>query len=223
MAYCGECTLATTEGRDKIAVTLRCRAWSCAECAEQRKTQLIALAMDGLPDKLVTLTSRRRPGLKPELAAAALVRAWRLIRRSLERQGNRERVHFLAIFEQTALGWPHLHILVRGPFIPQKWLSAQMDRLADSPIVDVRSIKSRKGAAKYVSKYIAKAPGKFGTLKRYWHSQAFKLSVYVSKKGTALWDRQKLSLTAWCEAWREFGYTVTLESNYRARAQPPPI
>ena len=222
MGYCGERCLATSDGPDKVAVTIRCCSWSCADCQEQRKRQLICKAMDGEPNRLITLTSRRTPNVTPELAARALVRAWRLVRRNIKHQRPGEEVHFLAIFEQTKLGWPHLHVLVRSRFIDQAWLSAEMARLTDSPIVDVRAIRNKRGAAKYVSKYIAKAPGKFGTLKRYWTSQRYAVVPYVKKKATWPWDAQPFNLTKWIEAWRTFGWTVTLETATKARARPPP-
>jgi hypothetical protein len=221
MGYCGEQTLSTTEGADKVAVTLRCRSWGCDECREQRRRELIALALDGRPNKLLTLTSRRRPDFTPEQAAHQLVKAWRLIRRRWHRENKPQRIEFLAIFEATRRGWPHLHILLRCKFIAQGWLSAQMAELADSPVVDIRDVSSKRGVARYVSKYTAKGPGKFGKLKRYWHSAGYELSIYEPQHATVLWDRQNLSLRAWCEAWRTNGWTVVIESHHKARAKPP--
>jgi hypothetical protein len=222
VAYCGEKCIATSDGPDKVAVTVRCRSWTCEHCRDQRKRQLICKAMDGSPNRLITLTSRRNSTVTPELAARALVRAWRLIRRNIKHNSPKGDVQFIAIFEQTQLGWPHLHILCRSQFIDQRWLSNEMLRLTDSPIVDIRTIKNKRGAAKYVSKYIAKAPGKFGSLKRYWTSARYAVEVYVKKKAAWPWDVQNINLAKWIEAWQSFGWTVTLETASKARARPPP-
>lgn len=221
MAYCGQRCISTTEGRNKLAVTLRCRSWQCADCAPQRQRQLIAKAMSGKPSRLVTLTSRRSGDQTSEGAANALVRAWRLIRRRIANNDPRKRIEFLAIFEQTKTGWPHLHILMRGGWIDQHWLSSQMSALTDSPIVDIRAIKHRRGAAKYVAKYTAKGPGKFGTLKRYWTSQAYELEPYEKKKSEHTWDIQTMTLKKWMEAWMSFGWTVELLEQGKAIARPP--
>jgi len=78
---------------------------------------------------------------------------------------------FFAVFEATKKGQPHLHIVLRAPFMPQKWLSAQMLELLKSPILDVRAIDSTTRVAAYIAKYLGKDPHQFGTCKRYWHSK----------------------------------------------------
>lgn len=220
MPYCGSSVLSTSEGADKRAIVLLCGAWTCEVCGPQRKEALIAFAMAGAPNKILTLTSRRRPDQTPLEAARALVRAWRLIRRNLKHQHPKMRIEFLAIFEATKLGWPHLHILLRCGFIDQHHLAAEMLRLTDSPIVDIRAIKSRKGAAHYVSKYVGKAPGQFGKLKRFWSSKRWlpnKRERAVFKK---LWDRHQLSLGDWMDAWRSFGWNVHRVTEREAIASP---
>ena len=56
------------------------------------------------------------------------------------------------------LRWhPHLHLLVQGSFIPQKWLANKWYAITgDSYIVDVRSCTHATDAAKYVTKYLSK-------------------------------------------------------------------
>jgi hypothetical protein len=139
----------------------------------------------------------------------------------LERKRPSQRLEFLAIFEATQNGWPHLHILLRSGYIEQAWLSSQMARLADSPIVDIRLVHSRKGAARYVAKYTAKGPGKFGTLKRYWTSLAWEIEKWIKPKSANAWEVQRLTLRRWMDAWREFGWTVELLSDLKAMARPP--
>ena len=63
MGYCGEHTAV------KGNVDVRCKAWTCPECADGRKRQLIAQGIGGTPNKFLTLTTRRVEGMTPEEAA----------------------------------------------------------------------------------------------------------------------------------------------------------
>lgn len=77
---------------------------------------------------------------------------------------------YLAVFEATANGWPHLHIVARVPWISQKWLSCQMADLMSSPVVWIERVGDDGRVVHYISKYVGKGSEKFGTLKRYWTS-----------------------------------------------------
>ena len=222
MTYCGERTLASTVEGVKTAITLRCRSWGCADCAPQRKRQLVAKGISGSPNRLITLTSRHRKDQTPEDAAKALVRAWRIIRSTIKKKNPREKVEFLAVFEETKTGWPHLHILVRSAWLDQRWLSAQMARLTDSPIVDIRAVHNQRGVASYVSKYIGKAPGKFGTLKRYWTSQAYELINKIAGRKKVTWSIEKMSLAQWANMWSRFGFVIEWHSTQKVTASKPP-
>lgn len=52
---------------------------------------------------------------------------------------------------------PHLHVLVKGRFMPHADLKAQWLRITkDSSIVDIRLVKHRGKAIRYLSKYVTK-------------------------------------------------------------------
>lgn len=78
---------------------------------------------------------------------------------------------YFAVVERHKSGRPHLHVLLRCGYIPQTWLSLEMNRLAGSPIVDIRKVSGTKQAAAYVAKYIGKAPAKFGNSRAYWYTK----------------------------------------------------
>lgn len=149
---------------------LRCKSWGCPDCAKIRRRKLVAEAMEGKPTRFITLTVNPNWFDSPEDRAARLVKAWRLIRRRYLALRPSHVLEFFAVFELTKKGEPHLHIVARGTFIPQKWLSAQMAKEMGAPVVDVRAVKGSKEVAKYVSKYISKRNIKIGSLKRYWRS-----------------------------------------------------
>lgn len=171
---CGEWSLVNPDERSLRAHPLRCRCWTCEECGEIRRSQLKRLARDGTPNTFLTLTVSPNQYNSPQARAQALVRAWRTVRRRAKKRYRYDRIPFLAVFERTKRGEPHLHILLRCRWLDQKWLSKQMRDLLRSPIVDIRRIHDARKIARYVSKYVSKAPEKFAGCKRYWRSQDYK-------------------------------------------------
>jgi len=170
MTICREWSIVKHLPQERLAKALKCRSWGCEHCQPERKAQLLAKAACGRPTRFITLTINPRVGESPEARLALLANSWRLIVKRLRRRHPSEPVEFLAVVEETKNGEPHLHILMRGPYIPQKLLSTWMAELAESPIVDIRKINSVSKAVLYVAKYIAKKPAQFGTAKRYWTS-----------------------------------------------------
>lgn len=173
MTICGEQTLVNHNATHVALATLRCKRWTCPDCFPMRLKKLKRQARDGAPRTFLTLTSRVREELSPDEAAARLVRAWRAIRKRITRRWPLVKVEFMAVFEATKQGWPHLHILARMPYVPQATLSKWMSEIDDSPIVWVEKIKNRKKAAAYVAKYISKSPAGFAGTKRYWRSLGY--------------------------------------------------
>lgn len=154
-----------------------CKSWHCEYCAPIRKKQLQRQAADGNPDKFITLTSRYRPDeMTPHEAAQELVHAWRMVIQRGKRDKVFKDIQYIAVFELTKKGWPHLHILARCSFMAQDWLSARLKQYADSPVCHIRAVKSAKRAAWYVAKYTAKSPEKFEGCKRYWRTRGYDLS-----------------------------------------------
>lgn len=132
-------------------------------------------AASGEPTRFLTLTVNPRRGGSPEERCLELAHAWRVLVKRLRRANPSEPVEYLAIVEQTKRGEPHLHILLRSPYIPQAVISAAMSELIDAPIVDIRRIRDPKEVIRYVAKYVTKAPAKLGTCKRYWTSRSYEL------------------------------------------------
>jgi len=168
--FCGEWALVKRSFRSAAVIPLKCKCWTCDECRPCRTKRLVEEAKRGVPTLFITLTSRRRAGLTPDQAAEALVAAWRRVRREYTREHGAGSLAFLAVFEETKRGWPHLHIVARCKWLSQKWLSKRMGDLHGSPVVDVRRIHGLRKVAAYVTKYISKNPHRFTGVKRYWRS-----------------------------------------------------
>lgn len=184
MTICRELTVVKI-GVDHVSLhPLKCRCWHCDYCAPMRASQLRRLAYLGRPDTFLTLTVNPKIGKGPDDRARLLAHAWRSLRAKIIYQHNKKqsplcRLHadgklpFIAVFEKTKVGEPHLHILARSVWLDQKWLSEQMNKIIKSPIVDVRRVSGKKAAAAYVAKYIGKDPTAFQGCKRYWRSQNY--------------------------------------------------
>ncbi len=180
-----------------------------------RKRQLQAQARAGNPTTFITLTSGPKAGASPSEAACALVAAWRVIRRDLRSRPGFGSVAFLAVFEATKRGRPHLHILARMPYLPQGWLSRRMAALAGSPIVDIRRVKNAAEAAAYVSKYLAKDPRRFTGCKRYWSSRDWSLGPDAEAAPVAdangAWHHDKRSMVELQRLLSRLGYWFWLK------------
>lgn len=175
MSLCREWQMVKFRPEANYARPLYCRSWRCEVCQPRRKSQLMALAASGQPTRFLTLTINPQTGTDPESRLKILSRAWRLIVKRLRRLHPNTPIDYLAIVEETKRLEPHLHILLRSPYIPQFLLSEWMRELADSPIVDIRLIRSQKEVVRYVAKYITKSPAQFGNAKRYWSSRTYEL------------------------------------------------
>lgn len=117
---------------------------------------------------MLTLTSRPGGERTPEDGFAELLQSWRQMRKALRKRYGYRQVPFLAIWERHKSGWPHLHIILRGVYIPQRWASSFMDRRNSAPVVDIRLIHGGKQAAAYVAKYVTKETFAPKHSKRYW-------------------------------------------------------
>lgn len=52
---------------------------------------------------------------------------------------------------------PHIHCLINGKYMPQEWISRKWLRITKtSNIVDIRAVRKKSEAAKYVARYCAK-------------------------------------------------------------------
>lgn len=224
MSICRQWSLVKHLPDFKLIKPLKCRAWSCDFCAPDRKAQLMALAASGQPQRFITLTINPRHGESPEDRLRALSRAWRLVVKRLRRAHEGIEVEYLAIVEETKKGEPHLHILLRSPYIRQQFLSSAMKELIDSPIVDIRSVRNQGEIIRYVAKYITKAPKQFGHAKRYWCSRGYELDPPAKPTADDLANawfevvERPVDLVLWDYACR--GYTFTRADEETTLAHP---
>ena len=224
--FCSEWALVKNQPPTITIMPLRCRCWSCDECRPIRAARLVHEAKAGKPTMFVTLTTWRRPGHCPQAAARALARAWRTVRREYVAKHGKGSLAFLAVFEATKQGWPHLHIVARCKWLDQKWLSNRMRELIGAPIVDVRRIKGLNKVAEYVTKYIGKNPQRFEGTKRYWRSLDYLLPKESSdEKEFDPWDQWEIVKFNWLTEVRLYvtmGYHLAMSRHEAVLTQCKP-
>jgi hypothetical protein len=95
--------------------------------------------------------------------------------------------------ESTANGWPHYHLLQRGPFIPFKWLRENWLRLTGTPRVQIKPVTDGKVAAGYVTAYVAKGNPMEFTSRRFSHSRGWWLDPPKLPKSQSDWQKIEMS------------------------------
>lgn len=162
----------STQQRGEVS-PVRCKRWSCPVCHELNRKRVIALARRAKPKALLTLTIAPAPGETPDAAAARLKDGLRLLRLRLKRHPRFTNFEFLAVFERHKSGFPHLHLLIRGKYLPWKWLRSTWKSITGAHQIDIRKIDTRDKAVFYVAKYIGKDLTAFEGCKRWWRSHSF--------------------------------------------------
>jgi len=180
------------DSRGGIAAPVRCKRWSCEVCHENNRRRVIRIARAAKPRALLTLTVSSRHYQTPDAAAEALKKGLRTLRLALTRHPRFKSFEFLAVFEKHKSGYPHLHLLIKGEFIPWKILKGMWKHATGSHRLDIRKIKSTGQAAAYCAKYIGKDLSSFQGCKRWWRSHGYSSSVsedYQREKAEGQWGR----------------------------------
>lgn len=224
---CSEACL-VNHGLGKVrAVTLRCRCWSCELCLPLRKARLVSDVADGLPTKLLTLTTRAVDNGDEVAEARRQGDALAVLIKRIRKRCAGHEIAYFAVREATKRGWPHLHVALRAPFLDWAWLVEQWEALTGSRGVDIRAVYQAGNAARYLAKYIGKEPHRFGATKRYWSSRNWRDVVAEPERAPNDWETVwvivmrpigALAETYWMRRWE-----VSMEGRYGYfEAQAPP-
>lgn len=215
------------------AFHVRCKQWRCPDCRPKLRRKLRAIAFAGAPTTFITLTSNPKYGRSPAHRAWMLVRALRTLKRMLHRFEGVQRFEYFAVIEATKRGEPHLHVLARCPYIPQKVLSYYWGLLTGATVVHIERVTSARGASAYVAKYTSKDPADFRGRRRYNRSRGYALERREKPppsplKGCEL--RELKADIAWIAvAWSSSGWAPGLSNSEYIEAtcpgsrDPPPF
>jgi len=146
-----------------VLVVGRCKDRMCPRCARHnawvmsKRLEEIMSRMNSR--RMITFTLRHREGsLKSQIDRLML--GWRKIRKTgLWKEHVHGGIYSLEVtYDQDNRNWhPHLHVIVEGHYFDQKCLSKLWEKVTgDSPVVDIRSVKSIKQTGRYISKYVTK-------------------------------------------------------------------
>jgi hypothetical protein len=135
---------------------LACKSWSCSYCGPRKVKREIACCRRGMRlgrTRFITITSPS--GEDAEVSYAELPKRFhRFIGRVQRRFGKLARVEYYAVIERQRRGAAHIHMVYRGPFIPQAWLSRAAEACGFGRVADIR--KAPPNIANYLAKYLVK-------------------------------------------------------------------
>lgn len=180
------------------ALPMYCRRWQCPDCGKYHKRRLRKRLISGQPNAFVTLTTNPTRYPDPVDAFLNATHAINTLIKVLRRRYPRKRIEYAVVWEETKRGYPHAHILLRAPYIPQKFLSAQWERLSGAKIVDIRVVRNEGEAAAYVAKYLTKDPAVPPGYRRYRLSQGYSApppkGTLAANLGISTWLRSAADL-----------------------------
>ena len=151
-----------------ILVGQPCKRWGCQYCATRKVRRLAWLTHNAEPNRLMTLTIRSDTEKSPkevwDLTAPQVPELIRIIRK---RRGDCE---YLRVLELHKTGYPHYHLLMRAPFLPQaellKWWRELIGPLGITHTIDgkektpagchIEKVDKSFGTFRYLVKYLTK-------------------------------------------------------------------
>ncbi len=150
---CGAMSLVGIEGARCGVYPMRCGKWSCPVCGPRKVRKTLARTRAGMSlgtCRFFTLTS---PGTEDgDTSYANFPERWKRFRMRIERRFGR--IEYLAVVERQKRGAAHVHVVYRGPYIPQQWLSRVAAECGFGRIADIR--RSNPQLLRYLAKYLTK-------------------------------------------------------------------
>lgn len=179
---CGRFSLVGIEGVRCGVYPMRCKKWSCPTCGQRKVKATLARTRAGMslgPCRFFTLTS---PGNEDaETSYAEFPARFKRFRMRLERRFGR--IEYLAVVERQKRGAAHVHVVYRGPFIPQQWLSRVAAECGFGRIADIR--RSNPQLMRYLAKYLTKELGdRTAAPPRYFRRVRW-------SRGWCVWEKRK--------------------------------
>lgn len=150
--------------RYKVGCT-RCHDRFCLPCAQDRARLIVANMKEQIPyetTRFLTLTLKHSDDPLAQQLERLYIGFAHLRRRTFWRGLVTGGIAFLELkLASSDKRWhPHLHVLVRGKYIPQKILSdSWLQITGDSFIVDIRLAKTPTQVYSYLAKYVTKGWG----------------------------------------------------------------
>lgn len=138
---------------EACVLRLTCKSWACSYCGPRKVKREIARCRRGMRLGRVRFATLTSPGGEDAATSYDKLpeRFHRLMARVVRRFG---RVEYYAVVEPQKRGAAHVHMVYRGPYIPQAWLSRAARECGFGTIADIR--KAPPDIAGYLAKYLTK-------------------------------------------------------------------
>ena len=208
MADCGGFSLVGVAGNQCGVYPLTCKRWECHTCGQKKLRATIARIHKGMAGpgtyRFFTITSPGREDA--ETSYRELPRRWKRLHERIARRFGR--IEYVTVVEAQKRGAAHLHVVYRGPYIPQRWLSRAAKASGFGPIADIR--RPPRAIARYVAKYLTKDLAASGIRRR--DGSVFRWPKYF---------RRVRFTPGWCE-WTRRPRNVRWTAWYLTDAPPAP-
>lgn len=202
---------------------LRCKRWDCEICKPFNRMRVMHAAKNGRPNLFMTLTCDHKKYSSPSEAARDMKRGLVLLRRMIERRWKVKNVPFIVVFEAHESGWPHMHLLLRAPYMHWKVLRGMWEHITGAFQVHVSEIKTIGQALFYVTKYIGKDLGKFDGCKRWWRSHNYNQIDEKHEKPRPrglMYMRVDGEFHQMCDTLEKMGWYLEQSGRYSVEATP---
>jgi hypothetical protein len=155
--YCGKgsIVIAVTSSQRIVVVPIKCKCWRCPTCGPILARYWAHRIEGAKPKRFLTLTVDPKLYTSPQAAYLAMKDALPKLIRILRSKGIA--IEYVAVWEVHKSGYPHLHLLLKGSYIPWRWLKSIWMNLGIGAHIDIRPVTDAKGAAFYIAKYMSKA------------------------------------------------------------------
>ncbi len=215
--YCGAWSAVREEDGVFTAVPLRCRSWSCPQCAPRLKKRLVNALQGVEAHRFITLTCNPQHYPDPETAFRGLSIALGHLIKRIRRLHPKAEFEYFVVWEVTRKGWPHLHMAARGAPLPQRWLSRQWEELTGAAIVHIKRVEQPEQLASYLAKELAKAPTAPSGMKRFRTSRNFlqghHITTWLRPPGEPGWTVVPVHTAYQADVWLAAGHVVYLLPN----------
>lgn len=168
----GAATLETGPGLH-VCTLIHCKSWQCPKCKELNAKRLRQRLAQIQPNRFLTLTCNPSQFSTPSQAFRHLSISVNRLFKRLRRLYPRTSFAYFGIWELSQSGWPHCHLLLDSPYLPQALVSSLWNELTGAPIIDIRVIRGQKAARNYVLKYVTKDLYAPPNMHRYRSSRGF--------------------------------------------------
>ncbi len=200
------------EDGSTIVHPLYCRRWRCPRCSQVQKRRLLRRLQGVKAHTFMTLTCNPRAYQSVPQAFTGMSLAVNQLMKRIRRKWPHLEVEYFMVWELTKAGWPHAHLMLRAPFIPQRWLSTAWNDLTGAPVVDIRPVHSNEHLCSYLVKYLTKNPRVPHGMKHYRFSKHFLDAVAPQPEPGSLrvtdWTLSRLSPQELAHEFSAAGHTV---------------